>query len=87
MPCACEVNRRLTYMQKKYGSNMPKSKATQIGMRVRLFFEDFWLYLLLIPIVPVVILPVVIAAIRKRKIRLGSLPVVGKFFRRKNVEE
>lgn len=78
MPCACEVNRRLTYMQRKYGSTAPKSKATLIGQQVRLFFENFWLYLILLLIVPIIVLPVVVSLVKKRKIRLTDIPFLGK---------
>lgn len=84
MPCACEVNRRLTYMQRKYGSAAPKSKATHIGQQVRLFFENFWLYLILFPIIPIILLLVVVSLAKKRKITLADIPFLGKKLKRKN---
>lgn len=57
---------------------MPKSRATEIGQRVRLFFENFWIYVLLFPVIPIVLLPVVGSFLGKKKINLSKIPFLKK---------
>ena len=39
MACACKVNQQLTFLQKKYGTNIPVSKTTNIRGKVRATFR------------------------------------------------
>ena len=52
MACACKVNQQLSYLQKKYGTESPGSKKTDIRTQVKL-----WFYKALISIITFTLMP------------------------------
>lgn len=53
MACACKVNKQISYLQKKYGYNTPKSKTSNIRGKIEIKIKQillFFFVLLLLPI-------------------------------------
>ena len=68
MACACKVNKQLDYLHKKYGNEIPVSKTTRIGFKIKEFFKNIWIYLLMLPLLPLMFLHVLfISLLKKRK--------------------
>lgn len=68
MACACKVNKQLDYLHKKYGNEIPVSKATRISFKIKEFFKNIWIYLLMLPLLPLMFLHVLfIGLLKKRK--------------------
>ena len=53
MGCNCKTNQQISYLQRKYGDNQPKSKSTHIREMVSIGIKNFFLILLMIPLVPI----------------------------------
>ena len=53
MGCNCKANQQISYLQRKYGDNQPKSKATHIREAVSETIKTILLIILMIPIVPI----------------------------------
>lgn len=69
MACACKVNQQIDYLHKKYGDNIPKNKKTNIAASV----ENAFVYLLLIPLVPFMLVYVLVKAIMGKNIHLDKI--------------
>lgn len=54
MGCNCRANKQISFLEKKYGENMPKSKITNISGKVIVGIKKIITTIILIPIVPVV---------------------------------
>lgn len=52
MGCNCKTVRHISYLNKKYGENIPKSRATHIRDNVGVFLKETGLLLLVIPFLP-----------------------------------
>lgn len=60
MGCGCKANQQISFLQKKYGNNVPKSKATKIRETTSNAVKNVLLGIMLIPIVPIVFVGLVI---------------------------
>lgn len=78
MACACKVTQQINYLQKKYGTNMPKSNKKDFKLNVRLLLEKLFLSLLIIPILPFMLLHILFVAIFKKKKNIQ----IDRFFKR-----
>ncbi len=58
MACACKVNQQLDYLHKKYGNEIPVSKPSIIGFKIKEFFKHIWVYIVLLPLIPLMFLHV-----------------------------
>lgn len=67
MACACKVNADLDYLHKKYGHKIPTSKKSIIRFRVKEFFKNLLIYIVCIPIVPIMVFHVLFTAIFKKE--------------------
>lgn len=67
MGCACKTNQQISYLQRKYGTNQPQSKATNIRSNLSIGIKNFLLILLVIPLVPIVGLFLIIRQIFVKK--------------------
>ena len=54
MGCGCKANQQISFLQKKYGNNIPSSKSTKIRETVSNAIKNILLAVVLIPIVPIV---------------------------------
>jgi len=54
MSCGCKTNQQITYLQRKYGDNQPKSKTTHIRESVEYYVKSFLLFLVMIPVMPII---------------------------------
>lgn len=54
MGCGCKTNQQISYLQKKYGDNQPKSKTTRIRESFSVGMKTALLILLMIPIMPII---------------------------------
>ena len=56
MGCACKVSQQLSFLEKKYGKNIPKSKKTDISGRFKTGIKSVGIMILIIPITPVILI-------------------------------
>jgi hypothetical protein len=54
MGCACKTNQQISYLQRKYGDKQPKSKSTNIRNIVSVSVKNILIFLLLLPIMPII---------------------------------
>lgn len=54
MGCGCKAKQQVTFLEKKYGTNMPQSKLTNITGKLFGAIKKILLTIILIPIVPAV---------------------------------
>ena len=75
MACACKVNQQLDYLHKKYGNKIPVSKSTMIGFKIKEFFKHLWVYILLLPLIPIMFLHILFKMIftKEKNIRIERL--------------
>ena len=66
MACNCKVNKQITYLQKKYGHNIPVSKESKIRFKVSHFFSNLWVYLILLLCLPFLLFHVLFVLIFKK---------------------
>lgn len=78
MSCACKVSRDLTYLQKKYGTNPPKSKSFHLNVNFYSVLKILFFSIILCLCMPFMILHVLLN--RNKKIDIAKL------FRLKNKE-
>ena len=52
MACNCKVAQNIDYLHKKYGDNIPQNKTTNIRGSVLAAVENTFLYVLTIPLIP-----------------------------------
>ena len=77
MACACKVNQQIDYLHKKYGDNPPKNKKTNIRGNVLAKIENFFVYVMIIPLIPFMAIYAVVKAVK------GEHIVLDKMFRLK----
>ena len=56
MACACKVKQQVSLLEKYYGTKKLPSKKTDISGAVTMFFKKMFLWLLMLPIMPVMFL-------------------------------
>ena len=66
MACACKVNEQIGYLQKKYGHKIPTSKKSILGFRFKETLKALLIYLLVIPLLPLMLLHVLYVSIFKK---------------------
>jgi len=52
MACNCKVSQNIDYLHKKYGDKVPQSKITNIRGKVEVGVKNFLLYLMTLPLLP-----------------------------------
>jgi hypothetical protein len=74
MPCACKVNRDISYLQKRYGVKTQQSKESHIREKARIFLEKLGLSLLILPLIPILFIWIIIRVIvNKEPIKISKL--------------
>lgn len=75
MSCNCKVNKQITFLQKKYGHNIPVSKESKIRFKITQFFTHFWVYLIMILCLPLMIFHVLFVLLFKKdkKIKIRNI--------------
>lgn len=66
MACACKVTQELTYLQKKYGHNMPKSKSSNIKEMMTGIVKQTGIMILALPFLPLMIIGIMFNMLFKR---------------------
>lgn len=56
MGCGCKAKKQITFLEKKYGDNLPKSKTTKIRENVIGSVKSAGMMLLLIPVFPIFVI-------------------------------
>lgn len=54
MGCGCKANRQISFLEKKYGENMPQSKTTNISGKIANGIKQTVTAIILIPLFPIV---------------------------------
>jgi hypothetical protein len=67
MGCACKVNQRINEIQKHYGINNKKTVKTNISETISLWFKQSLIYVLCLPIMPLIILYLIWNSLYKHK--------------------
>lgn len=80
MACACKVNQKLNYIQKKYGNNVPgTSKNKEFSVRPGILLEGSVIVLLQVLLIPVFFIMIVYRGlIKKKPISVRRILHVGK---------
>lgn len=73
MACACKVAQQLDYLHKKYGDNIPKSKETHIRENFGFMLKNILIYMMLIPLTPLLLVYIIFKTIAGKSIRLDKL--------------
>ncbi len=60
MGCGCKANQQISFLQKKYGSNIPASKTTKIRETTSNAVKNVLLGVMLIPVVPIILVGLVV---------------------------
>lgn len=60
MGCGCKANQQISFLQKKYGNNIPSSKTTKIRETASNAIKNVLLAVMMIPIVPIVFVGLVV---------------------------
>lgn len=55
MGCNCKTVQTISYLNSKYGDNIPRSKGTKLRDSVGVFIKETALLILIIPILPIMI--------------------------------
>lgn len=71
MACACKVTQQLTYLQKKYGTNQPGNKKTDIRIRIKVFFVNLMNGIISLLLAPLMIISILI--LRKKPINITKV--------------
>lgn len=66
MACACKVNQQIDYLHKKYGTKTPESKKTNIRFKVKDFFVNFLIRIVMVIFLPVAVLHILFTKIFKK---------------------
>ena len=77
MACACKVNKQIDYLHKKYGDNPPQSKKTNIRGSVIAKVENFFVYVLAIPLIPIMAVYAIFKAATGKHISLDKVFKLG----------
>lgn len=72
MACACKVNQKIDYLHKKYGDNTPQSKKTNIRGSVLAKIENAAIYLLMIPLLPLMAIYLIYKRVKKENIHIDN---------------
>ena len=67
MGCACKANQQITYLQKKYGDNIPQSKMSNIRGMVSVNLKTLLVFLILIPIMPIFLVYFIVKHLVKKE--------------------
>lgn len=75
MACNCKVNKQISYIQKKYGHNMPVSKESKIRFRVQEKLKGILTFFIGLLFLPIIILHILYVLIFKKdkKISIGKI--------------
>lgn len=75
MACNCKVNKQISYIQKKYGHNIPVSKESKIRFRVQEKLKGILTFFIGLLFLPIIILHVLYVLIFKKdkKISIGKI--------------
>lgn len=60
MGCGCKANQQISFLQKKYGDNIPKSKTTKIRETTSNAIKNVLLGVIMIPMVPIIFVCLVV---------------------------
>lgn len=71
MACACKVTQQLTYLQKKYGTNQPGNKKTDVRTRIKVFFVNLMNGIISLLLAPLMIISILI--LRKKPINITKV--------------
>jgi uncharacterized membrane protein len=71
MACACKVTQQLTYLQKKYGTNQPGNKKTDVRIRIKVFFVNLMNGIISLLLAPLMIISILI--LRKKPINITKV--------------
>ena len=71
MACACKVTQQLTYLQKKYGTNQPRNKKTDIRIRIKVFFVNLMNGIISLLLAPLMIISILV--LRKKPISITKV--------------
>jgi fumarate reductase subunit C len=66
MSCNCKVAKQITYLEKKYGHNIPVSKQSQIRFRFTEFLKNLLVIFIGILFLPIMILHILFVLIFKK---------------------
>lgn len=85
MACACKVNQQITYLQRKYGTNIPKNKQTDIGFEISYFFKRVLEVIVVVLTAPFMWFFTVLSKLlsRKKVIDINKLVGLSKYERNK----
>ena len=70
MSCNCKVNKQISYIQKKYGHNIPVSKPSKIRFRTSEILKSILTYSVGILFLPIMVLHVLFVAFFKKDKRI-----------------
>lgn len=56
MACACKVNRQISLIEKKYGTNVLPSKKTDIANKVKLILKKGLVLMVCLPFLPIMVI-------------------------------
>ncbi len=85
MACACKVNQQITYLQRKYGTNVPKNKKTDIGFEISYFFKRVFEFIVVVITTPAMWLFTLFTRLvsKKKVIDINKLVGLSKYERNK----
>ena len=68
MACACKVDAQMTYLQKKYGNNIPTSKKSDIRGSVKKLLKKILGWCLVIMFLPIALVSILVRHTKPIKI-------------------
>lgn len=72
MACACKIDAQMSYLQRKYGNNMPTNKKSDISGGVKRFFKQALGWCIVIPFLPVALLSITLKG-KKKPININEV--------------
>ena len=66
MACACKVNQHIDYLHRKYGNKTPQSKKTNIRFKIKDFFSNLLVRVIMLLFLPVASLHIFFISIFKK---------------------
>ena len=67
MSCGCKTNKQIRKKKKKYGDNIPQSKASNIRGSVAVFAKEALVAVILIPIYPILLFSLIFTGASKKR--------------------
>lgn len=61
MACACKVNQQLSYLQRRYGTDSPDKKGTNISVKVEMFFKKVLNGIVVVVLSPIMLLSILLS--------------------------